>query len=205
MWTFEKKYVAPDEIDYGPLPRKRLTHGWLTVLGALWVLLGISTFLAPGSLAVVPLIYLALVAVVFARLAALDLCYLLLLNIYTLPLFLLGILYQSLFGVGIGSSLAGALVAGAIGVLLSLFMALFKRQEGEFGMGDIKMLMVMGAWVGLGALPFAFSIAFIANLVLAFCISSRQAIPFGFGLVIGTWVMAAFKAPFMAGLFYLFG
>ena len=203
MWSFEKKYVSPDEIDAGPLPEKWLTLAWLASFAGMVGLLVmhhglIRSFSIEQALLFVPF------ALVFSRLAVLDLCYLLLLNIYTVPLFILGFAFHFFMPViSWQESLLGALVAACLGVLLTFVITLFNKQEGEFGFGDTKMLAVMGVWVGLTALPFALALGFIANLVLSFFISGRHPIPFGFGLVLGTWVMVAFKQPFMELLFYI--
>ena len=206
MWSFEKKYVASDEVDAGPLSEKWLTLVWLALFGGMVGLLAlhhtlICSFSDAQALLFVPF------ALVFARLAALDLCYLLLLNIYTVPLFISGIachfFLPGMSGISWQESLLGGLVAAGLGVLLTFVITLFNKQQGEFGFGDVKMLAVMGVWVGLTALPFALALGFIANLVLSFFISGRHPMPFGFGLVLGTWVMVAFKQPFMEMLFYL--
>lgn len=210
MWAFEKNYVLPEEIDQGPVPARWLLPVWLFLTVFLCSFSAFNAYFYCGfgltqALLLVPF------AFVFARLAAIDLCYLLLLNIYTVPLFISGLAFNifitggSVAGVGLQESLLGAFLAALVGVLLNLFMSLFDRQKGEFGFGDVKMLAVMGVWVGLEGLAFALAIAFVSNLVIAFLIPRNQPLPFGFGLVIGTWVLVAFKEPFLDGLFYAFG
>lgn len=204
MRAFEKRYVDREEIDTGPLSARKLDRAWLLLSLALLALLLLNAYLSYGFIPL-HIAFLMPLAFVFARIAAVDLCYLLILNIYTIPLFFTGLIYHISFGgLSLQESLLGALVAGLIGIGLSLFMALLDKQKGEFGLGDVKMLLVMGAWVGLGALAFAFAIAFIMNLIIAFMVPRKQAIPFGFGLVFGTWVMVAFKEQFMNALFYFF-
>ena len=201
MWDLEKNQITSDEVDTGPLHPKWLNTAWLSLSFVLTFMLFANAYFSCGF-SYIQAILLVFPALLFARLAVLDLCYLVLLNIYTVPLFIFGFTYHFFFpGIGWQESLLGTLIAAGIGLCLSLLMAVINKQQGEFGMGDTKMLAVMGAWVGASTLPFAFAIACMTNLLLAFFISKKRVLPFGFGLVVGTWVMVAFKDPFMNALF----
>ena len=189
MFRFERKTILPEELDQGPLPHRFLGHAWL-----IWsvALLSCIYFLeVPATQA----LYLSITAIILARLAAFDLCYFILLNIYTLPLIPLGVLYHILFTeISAFQSFLGALIAGGLG-LMAAFIAYKLKGVEAFGMGDVKLMAALGAWVGVTNLPLAFSVAFTLNLALSFFTPRNQPIPFGVGLVVGLWLFVTLKAP----------
>lgn len=83
-------------------------------------------------------------------------------NWLVLPFLLAGIIV-SFFpgGIGIGRSLLGMLLAAAV---LGIFWWL-----GGMGMGDLKLCMAIGAWVGPGQLVTALEVMGIAGGVMAIC------------------------------------
>ncbi|PIQ24690.1 hypothetical protein COW36_23220 [bacterium (Candidatus Blackallbacteria) CG17_big_fil_post_rev_8_21_14_2_50_48_46] len=109
-------------------------------------------------------------------------------NVTTYPSIFLGIVYNvskgltshTLWGVLIGLSLFELIVFLAI--------VLLRREEGMGG-GDVRLVMVLGAWLGpikLGsALALAFIVGSIAGIILL--VRKRESIPFSFGpaLVLG--------------------
>lgn len=181
MWGFERRFVDPDEIDQGPL---RTTRLWHITLG-LWLVLSLPLLFMP--LMPIQMVVLLVFLAGLARLVVLDLKYLLLLDIYTLPLAFLGVAtapwvtgHSWLWsGAGLGAGLG-------IGLAFEGILRLLKRR-GELGFGDVKMMALMGAWVGLFNLPFALAIACLAGLVASFCVPRGQAFPFGPALAAGTW------------------
>ena len=200
MWAFELKTVDPAEIDQGPLKHKNLTKAWLCFLalfiGSLIALVGAGAMVASNALLFVP------IAFILSRMVAIDVCYLLLLNIYTFPLAFVGLFYSVyLVGHTWADSLLGLAVGAGVGLVIDVALHLVRRGEADLGFGDVKMLGALGAWVGLDHLPFALTVAFMANFLLALILPKNSAIPFGFGLAIAIWVFSALE-PQVTGLLY---
>jgi len=144
----------------------------------------------------------ALVAALFGclmiALALIDLEHFILPDRITLPGIALGLLAQPLVGwVGLRSALLGAAVgAGVILGMNAIWQAL--RGIQGFGLGDVKMLAMIGAFLGLsGVLVTLFLAALLGSLTgLALLFRGRirlqSRLPFGFFLSIGA----------LAALFY---
>lgn len=132
-------------------------------------------------------------ALLLSRLVVIDLCYLLLPNIYVFPLlFTAPILAPFMHHVTWQQSLLGIGVSLIIGVLITTVIHLRKRTN-EIGMGDIKLLLVLGAWLGAANLPLALAVSCFVGLGLSFLVPRGKAFPFGPALIIGLWV----------GIFYI--
>jgi leader peptidase (prepilin peptidase)/N-methyltransferase len=108
-------------------------------------------------------------------------------NLITLPLILLGILFNCfsvLSFVTPPSSLVGAVLGYGLLWGLNAGYRLLKHQNG-IGMGDAKLLAALGAWLGWGALPSILLVASIAGIVGGITWLKwhghqlRQAFPFG--------------------------
>lgn len=184
LWGFEKRWVDPAEIDQGPVPHARVNRVWFYATCVLLLLA--APFLTFPLLAaiIVPS------ALVLGRLAAVDLGFLLLLDVYTLPLAIAGLLLgPTLHGDGVAMHLFGLVAGGAVGLLFDLALRLFRPGQADLGFGDVKMMAVVGAWVGLLDLPFAFTVATVAHLVWSFTQPKGAALPFGPALVAGLWVI----------------
>jgi len=100
------------------------------------------------------------------------------------PLFVLGIIFQSLYGSGLTHAALGAAAAyGALWLIRESYR-LYAGVEG-MGYGDVKFAGVLGAWLGASALPMLFAIAFASGvavtlpLLLTGRIGKQAAIPFG--------------------------
>lgn len=200
MWAIERKYVDLAEVDFGPLPRRYLNHAWIGLSVLLLSSLGalVWSSLMPSFLA----LCFAPIALVLARMVAIDVCYLLLLNIYTLPLTLIGLGFSiCLLNRSWPDVLLGLIVSAIIGLMIDIALYLVRRGEAELGFGDVKLLAALGAWVGLANLPFALTVAFVANFLLSLVLRKGSAIPFGFGLGAGIWALSALELPFMMLLF----
>jgi len=164
-------------------PAVELAGGLLAL--ALWVKF-------PGS-------YLLLVYAPFAAalvvLTGLDLEYRWLPDVITLPGVALGLAFSLIFPhLSFGAALAGALVGGVIFYGLGW---VYERMTGKMGLGggDVKLMALIGAFLGIKALPFVIlSSAALGSLV-------------GLGRVLatGTWRQGGWRAleipygPFLAG------
>jgi len=107
-----------------------------------------------GSLAVIDLIRLLLI-LVLVYLAYIDLRTFQLPDLFTLPLIFVGLCFNgfsNLAFVDPHASILGALLGYSLLWLLNRLYRYIKKQDG-IGMGDAKLLAVLGAWLGWSALP----------------------------------------------------
>jgi leader peptidase (prepilin peptidase) / N-methyltransferase len=126
---------------------------------------------------------------------AIDLEHQLLPNAITLPFTVVGFVFSFFTEPGWQSSLIGVLVGG--GSLLAMFYAwLWLRKQEALGMGDPKMLAMIGAFVGWKLTILTLVLAsFSGSLVGVFLIATRRArmqslIPFGCFLAVGAAIAA---------------
>lgn len=203
MWAFEQKYVDPAEIDSGPIPPSQLNMAWGFI--TLILLLSLGAAVSLGVISAKIALYFVPIAPLLGRMAAVDVCYLLLLNIYTLPLAILGLIYSPyLLGRPFQDVIFGIIVGAGVGLVIDIALSLM-RGKGELGFGDVKMLAALGAWVGLSSLPFALMVAFVTNFLIALVLPKNTAIPFGVGLVVGVWALSVLEGPFIQLLFKVLG
>lgn len=131
-------------------------------------------------------------------LAWIDLRWLRLPDLLTLPLLLLGLISCRLLD---PDALPAHAAAAALGYLAFTGLAWsYRRLRGRDGLGagDAKLLAASGAWVGLAALPMLVLIAAVATLVVALPARRAQAqvpIPFGPGLAFSLFAVWLYAAP----------
>ena len=105
--------------------------------------------------------------VILVYLAYFDLRTFRLPDVITLPLILLGLLFNGLSSeslISFQDSLIGAILGYACLWLLNLLYRIVKKQDG-IGMGDAKLLAALGAWLGWFALPSILLIASLTGLI----------------------------------------
>ena len=131
---------------------------------------------------------------------AIDLEHHLLLDVITLPGIVVGLAFSLMLPPGIVSAAIGVLVGGGI---LWLIGEAYYRYAGEEGMGggDVKMLAMIGAFLGwkLAVLTLVFS-SLAGSIVGLAVIASRRggmkyALPYGTFLAIGALVASLFGDP----------
>lgn len=131
---------------------------------------------------------------------AIDLEHHLLLDVITLPGIVVGLAFSLMLPPGIVSAVIGVLVGGGI---LWLIGEAYYRYAGEEGMGggDVKMLAMIGAFLGwkLAVLTLVFS-SVAGSIVGLVVIASRRggmkyALPYGTFLAIGALVASLFGDP----------
>jgi leader peptidase (prepilin peptidase) / N-methyltransferase len=148
-------------------------------------------YYGPSTLLVSRLIFGCLLIVLFA----IDLEHHLLPNVLTLPGILIGLAFSPFTEPGLRSSLIGIAVGGGVLYLIAEGYYRLRHEEG-LGMGDVKMLAMIGAFIGwqltLVTLMMASFAGSIVGLVL---IASRRggmkyALPFGTFLAMGAGLAA---------------
>lgn len=149
-------------------------------------------------------LFLVLLGFAFLVLLAIDFYHYILPDVITLPGIVLGIAAAGVPFIGppiadIETSLVGV-VAGGGG--LWGFAWIFEKITGKVGMGfgDVKLLAMIGAWLGWQALPFTLFFAGLTGSIVGITwimLSDRdrsQAIPFGPYLVSGAWIYLFYGA-----------
>lgn len=123
------------------------------------------------------IIFAALVGTFTALAAGTDLRFRRIPNYLTVPAALLGLAYHTLAPTGFGfwASLAG------LGVGFSLLLAPWLLGGG--GMGDVKLLAALGAWLGPWMILVAFALSIVTAAVMAMGVMSWQAVSVGPGRV----------------------
>lgn len=148
-------------------------------------------YYGPTLLLVARLVFGCVLIVLFA----IDLEHQLLPNVITLPFILVGVAFSFFLEPGWPSSLLGILVGG--GSLLTMFyLWLWLRKQEALGMGDPKMLAMIGAFVGWKLTIVTLVLAsFTGSIVGVALIATRRArmqslIPFGCFLAVGAAIAA---------------
>lgn len=145
---------------------------------------------------------LILVCILIA-LFGIDLEHQILPNSITLPGIVIGLIFSTVAPPGIRDAIIGTLFGGGILYGIAAAYYLWRREEG-MGMGDVKMLAMIGAFLGwkavLVTLVFAsFSGALIGVAMMSFQKGGmKYALPFGTFLAIGTLVAMFVGEPFIA-------
>ena len=88
-------------------------------------------------------------------------------DVITLPLILLGLLFNSLSNqrfISFQDAIIGAILGYTCHWLLNLLYRIVKKQDGV-GMGDAKLLAALGAWLGWFALPSILLMASLTGLI----------------------------------------
>ena len=143
----------------------------------------------PGALLASRLVLTAVLIVLFV----IDLELQLLPNRITLPSILVGVAFSLFAPPGPVASLVGIVLGG--GVLYGIAAAYyFVRREEGMGMGDVKMLAMIGAFLGWRAVLLTLVLASFAGAVIGIALMAsrreglKYALPFGTFLAIGAFV-----------------
>ena len=133
-------------------------------------------------------------------------------NSITYSVGLLGIiltyLYLNPFNVYIIDSLLGGIICGGIFFSISKFYLLYKKKEG-LGMGDIKMISMLGFWLGIEStmlvIIFSSLVGSIIGIVLIIAnkLKSDEYIPFGCFISIAAGLIIYLKVQFNFNLYQL--
>ena len=140
----------------------------------------------PGLLLVARLLFGSALIALFA----IDLEHYLLPNAITLPGILVGFGFSFVTEPGWASSLAGIVIGGGSLYALARTYYLLRREEG-LGMGDVKMLAMIGAFLGWQLTIMALLMASLAGSIIGLAIVAtrrggmKHALPFGTFLAVG--------------------
>jgi leader peptidase (prepilin peptidase) / N-methyltransferase len=126
---------------------------------------------------------------------AIDLEHQLLPNVITVPGIVAGFALSFLTGLGWSSSLIGIVLGG--GILLAIAEAYYRvRHEEGLGMGDVKMLAMIGAFLGWPATLMTLMMGSVAGSIVGMLIIAlrrgdmKYALPFGTFLAMGAALSA---------------
>jgi len=153
-------------------------------------------YYGPGPLLASRLVFGCALIVLFA----IDLEHQLLPNVITLPGIAIGFLLSVINPPGWKSSLIGIVAGGGVLFLIAESYYRFRHEEG-LGMGDVKMLAMIGAFLGWPLMLLSLMIASLAgSIVGVFLIMTgrgtmKYALPFGTFLAIGAALSAAVGQP----------
>jgi len=167
------------------------------VTGLLFVLV---VWLTPvGPLLVSRLILVAILVALFG----IDLEHQILPNVITLPGIVIGLMFSAIAPPGWQDALLGALLGG--GVLYGVAAAYYavRREEG-LGMGDVKMLAMIGAFLGWQAVLVTLVLSSFSGAAIGMALIAAQrggmklALPFGTFLAVGALAAMLVGEPLVA-------
>jgi leader peptidase (prepilin peptidase) / N-methyltransferase len=170
------------------------------VTALLWLLIAWVT--DPGWLLASRLVLGTSLVVLFM----IDLEHQLLPNAITLPGIVVGFLFSLVTPVGPVNSLIGIVVGGGILYGIAAAYYLLRKEEG-MGMGDVKMLAMVGAFLGWKAVLLTLVLSSFAGAVIGVIVmlwqrgDMRYALPFGTFLALATLVAMLAGEPLLAWYF----
>ena len=148
----------------------------------------------PGPLMIARLLLVCILIVLFG----IDLEHQILPNAITLPGIVIGFLF-SLFGPpGWKDSLIGILLGGGILYAIAWAYYLWRREEG-MGMGDVKMLAMLGAFLGWQAVLVTLVLASFSGAIIGVILISAQKGDMKFALPFGTFLALGALAAMFVG------
>jgi leader peptidase (prepilin peptidase)/N-methyltransferase len=167
--------------------------------------LGAYLLFGPSLLLVARLVFGCAMIVLFV----IDLQHKILPNVITLPGIVAGLLLSEVAGPGWLASLIGVAAGG--GVLWGIAEAYYRlRKEEGMGMGDVKMLAMIGAFLGWKLMLLTLVLASFSGTIVGVAVlvakkeSLKYALPFGTFLAVGALVSAAAGDRLVTWYFGLF-
>jgi leader peptidase (prepilin peptidase)/N-methyltransferase len=155
-------------------------------------------YYGPGTLLAARLLFGCALIVLFA----IDLEHQLLPNAITLPGIIVGFLFSLVVAPGWMASLIGIVVGGGVLYLIAEGYYRLRHEEG-LGMGDVKMLAMIGAFLGWKLTLVALMFASVSGSIIGIGLiaarrgSMNYALPFGTFLAIGAAVSATLGQPIL--------
>ena len=153
----------------------------------------------PGPLLAARLILVCILIALFG----IDLEHQILPNVITLPGIAIGVLLSLIAPPGWKDALIGVLLGGGVLYAIAGAYYLWRREEG-MGMGDVKMLAMIGAFLGWKAVLVTLVLSSFAGAIIGLALMAAQrgtmkfALPFGTFLAIGAIVAMFVGEPLVA-------
>lgn len=153
----------------------------------------------PGPLLATRLILVCILIALFG----IDLEHQILPNVITLPGIAVGVLLSLIAPPGLKDALIGVLLGGGVLYAIAGAYYLWRREEG-MGMGDVKMLAMIGAFLGWKAVLVTLVLSSFAGAIIGLALMAVQrgtmkfALPFGTFLAIGAVVAMFAGEPLVA-------
>jgi len=151
-----------------------------------------------------PLVFSRLLLVcILIALFGIDLEHQILPNSITLPGIAIGVLFSLIAPPGIRDSLIGVVLGGGILYAIAGAYYLWRREEG-MGMGDVKMLAMIGAFLGWKAVLVTLVLSSFSGAIIGLLLMAVQrgtmkfALPFGTFLAIGALIAMLAGDPLVA-------
>jgi leader peptidase (prepilin peptidase)/N-methyltransferase len=167
--------------------------------------LGAYLLYGPSPLLLTRLVFGCAMIVLFV----IDLQHKILPNVITLPGIVVGLLFSELAGPGWKDSLIGIAAGG--GTLWAIAEIYYRvRKEEGLGMGDVKMLAMIGAFLGWKLMLLTLVLASFSGTIVGIGVliakkeSLKYALPFGTFLAVGAITAAAVGDRFVAWYFGLY-
>ena len=162
------------------------------ITGALFVLV---VWLTPIG----PLLFARLILVcILIALFGIDLEHQILPNTITLPGIVVGLLFSLVAPPGIKDALIGAVLGGGILYAIAAGYYLWRREEG-MGMGDVKMLAMLGAFLGWKAVLVTLVFASFSGALVGLGMMAVQRGGMKYALPFGTFLALGAVAAMFAG------
>lgn len=144
-----------------------------------------------------------LLVCILIALFGIDLEHQILPNVITLPGIVIGLMLSAIAPPGIKDAAIGVLVGGGLLYAIAGAYYLWRREEG-MGMGDVKMLAMLGAFLGWKAVLVTVILASFAGALVGLAMmafqrgSMKYALPFGTFLAIGAVIAMFVGEPLIA-------
>jgi leader peptidase (prepilin peptidase)/N-methyltransferase len=148
----------------------------------------------PGPLIASRLLLVCILIVLFG----IDLEHHILPNVITLPGIPIGLLFSLIAPPGWLDALIGALLGGAILYAIAWGYYLWRREEG-MGMGDVKMLAMIGAFLGWQAVLVTLVLSSISGAIIGMILITAQKGDMKFALPFGTFLALGALTAMFAG------
>ena len=162
------------------------------ITGALFVLV---VWLTPMG----PLVFARLILVcILIALFGIDLEHQILPNVITLPGIVVGLLFSLFAPPGIKDALIGAVLGGGILYAIAAGYYFWRREEG-MGMGDVKMLAMLGAFLGWRAVLVTLVVASFSGALVGMGMMAAQRGGMKYALPFGTFLALGAVAAMFAG------
>ncbi len=146
-----------------------------------------------------PLLFARLIFVaILIALFGIDLEHQILPNSITLPGIAIGLIFSAVAPPGVKDSVIGALLGAGILYAIAWGYYLWRREEG-MGMGDVKMLAMIGAFLGWKAVLVTLVLSSFSGAIIGVILLSAQKGDMKFALPFGTFLALGALAAMFAG------